>query len=270
MPELPEVETTRRGLEPMLAGARISGLCVREPRLRWPIDPKISDQVTDRDIRGIHRRAKYLLIELDQGYLMAHLGMSGSLRCLQQPVDPLRHDHYDLLLEGGTLVRYNDPRRFGSLHYTTDPAAHPLIRHLGPEPLCDQFTGDYLWRMAKGRKTAIKQLIMNSKVVVGIGNIYASEALHRSGIHPERAAGRISRERIDRLCAEIRSVLEQALLSGGTTLRDFVGSDGRPGYFRQSLLVYEREGEPCLSCAKPIRRRVTGQRATYFCASCQR
>jgi formamidopyrimidine-DNA glycosylase len=270
MPELPEVETIRRGLVPLVTESTISRLTIRERRLRWPIAPKLSGEVAGRRILALGRRGKYLLLELDRGCLMIHLGMSGSLRYLPEAGEPKRHDHYDIGLEGGALLRYNDPRRFGSLHFTSSPAEHPLLRHLGPEPLSDEFTGEYLWRRSRGRKTAIKPLIMNGEIVVGVGNIYANEALYRAGIHPLRAAGRISRPRLTALCDEIRAVLEDALRSGGTTLRDFVGSDGRPGYFRQSLSVYEREGEPCRGCGNPIRRKVIGQRASYFCPSCQR
>lgn len=270
MPELPEVETIRRGLVPLITESTISGLTVRESRLRWPIAPKLPGNVAGRRIASLRRRGKYLLLELDRGCLMIHLGMSGSLRYLPGDEPPRLHDHYDIGLAGGALLRYNDPRRFGSLLFTNAPDEHPLLRHLGPEPLEDEFTGDYLWHKSRGRKTAIKQLIMNGEIVVGVGNIYANEALHRAGIHPLRAAGRISRPRLAKLRDEIRAVLEDALRSGGTTLRDYVDSDGRPGYFRQSLSVYERENHPCPRCGNAIRRRTIGQRATYFCVTCQR
>lgn len=270
MPELPEVETTRRGLEPFVTDSTIRRLEVRETRLRWPIASELPKLVSGKRIVSLDRRAKYLLLQLEAGFLMVHLGMSGSLRFLPQADAPQKHDHYDLELESGGVLRYNDPRRFGSLHYTESPAHHPLIRDLGPEPLGGGFDVDYLYRVSRGRKAPIKQFIMNAHVVVGIGNIYANEALHRAAIHPGRPAGRISRARIERLCDEIRNVLEEALRSGGTTLRDFVGGDGKPGYFRQSLSVYERAGEPCRRCRAPIRRRVIGQRASYFCAACQR
>lgn len=270
MPELPEVETIRRGLAPLVETASIRRLAVRESRLRWPIAPGLDSRLAGRTIRSLGRRGKYLLIELDAACLVIHLGMSGSLRYLPAPETPRKHDHYDIELEGGALLRYNDPRRFGSLHLTDPAEEHPLLRDLGPEPLADSFTGDHLWRLGRGRKTAVKPFIMNGRVVVGVGNIYANEALFRAGIHPGRAAGRISGARYRRLGASIRAVLEDALRSGGTTLRDFVGSDGRPGYFRQSLAVYEREGEDCRICGRTIRRRVIGQRASYFCPTCQR
>jgi formamidopyrimidine-DNA glycosylase len=269
MPELPEVETTRRGLAPFVVAAEIARLTVRDARLRWPIRPEIRRKVQGCRISALSRRGKYLLLELDRGCLLIHLGMSGSLRYLPQAEAIGKHDHFDIELVGGALLRYNDPRRFGSLHFTGEPQSHPLLRELGPEPLDAGFSGDYLWQKSRGRRTAIKQFIMNGHVVVGVGNIYANEALYRAGIHPARQAGRISRQRLQRLHDEIRSVLEDALRSGGTTLRDFVGGDGRPGYFRQSLAVYEREGEPCLRSGHAIKRRVIGQRASYYCPGCQ-
>jgi len=270
MPELPEVETTRRGLEPLIVGQRVAQLAVREPRLRWPIEAAVARQSAGRLIAGLRRRGKYLLLELDDGCLLIHLGMSGSLRYLAQPAATMIHDHYDIELVGGSLLRYNDPRRFGSLQFTRDPASHPLLRELGPEPLGDSFDGDYLWHMSRGRRTAIKSFIMNGQIVVGVGNIYANEALYRADIHPGRAAGRIARRRYQRLAAAIRAVLEEALACGGTTLRDFVGGDGRPGYFRQALSVYEHDGAACRRCGQLIRRVVIGQRASYYCPRCQR
>ena len=270
MPELPEVETTRRGLAPFVVDTSIRQLTVREPRLRWPVAPGLAGDVAGRRIEALSRRGKYLLLELDRGCLLIHLGMSGSLRYLGRGEAIRTHDHFDIELESGGLLRYNDPRRFGSLHYTQEPALHPLLARLGPEPLGEAFTVEHLASEARGRRTAIKQLIMNGSVVVGVGNIYANEALYRAGIHPARAAGRVSRPRLERLRDEIRAVLEDALASGGTTLRDFVGGDGRPGYFRRSLSVYERNGSACKRCGTTIRRRVIGQRATYYCPACQR
>jgi formamidopyrimidine-DNA glycosylase len=270
MPELPEVETTRRYLAPHLIERTIARITVREARLRWPIPARIDDAVAGQRVRAINRRGKYLLLELDDNCLLIHLGMSGSLRFLPA-AEPLRvHDHFDIELEGGGLLRYNDPRRFGSLHMTRQPATHPLLRDLGPEPLAPEFSGDHLWRESRERRTPVKSLIMNGQVVVGVGNIYANEALFRAGIHPLRSASRISRTRYRKLGDAIRAVLEDALRSGGTTLRDYVGGDGKPGYFRQSLDVYERDGEPCKRCGTDIRRRVVGQRATYYCPRCQR
>lgn len=270
MPELPEVETTRRGLAALIAGRRIETLTIRERRLRWPIASDVRAKLAGQPIESIGRRGKYLIVNVPAGGLLVHLGMSGSLRFLDRDDVPGTHDHVDIRLVGGGLVRYNDPRRFGSMHFATEPHEHRLLRGLGPEPLGEEFTGRGLWLCSRGRRTAIKPFIMNASIVVGVGNIYANEALFAAGIHPARAAGRISRKRMDALVAGIRAVLEAALEQGGTTLRDFVGSDGRPGYFRQSLAVYERAGEPCRRCGSEIRRRVLGQRASYYCPRCQR
>lgn len=270
MPELPEVETTRRGLEPLIVGRRIETLSIRERRLRWPIARDLRAKLEGQQISKLARRGKYLIVHTQVGDLLVHLGMSGSLRFLAEPVPPGPHDHVDLGLAGGGLVRYNDPRRFGSMHFAPDARSHWLLRELGPEPLGDEFCGEYLWRSARGRRAAIKPFIMNAAIVVGVGNIYANEALFAAGIHPARAAGRVSLDRYESLVARIRAVLEAALEQGGTTLRDFVGSDGRPGYFRQSLTVYERADQPCRRCGAPIRRRVLAQRATYYCPRCQR
>jgi formamidopyrimidine-DNA glycosylase len=270
MPELPEVETTRRGVAPHLIGRIVDELCVRESRLRWPVDPGIAAQVRGGCVTAVDRRGKYLLIRFDHGSLLMHLGMSGSLRVIDDGSAPRRHDHLDIVLRDGPRLRFNDPRRFGSLHFSADPARHPLLAGLGPEPFDPAFSGAHLAAAARGRKAAIKTLIMNAAVVVGVGNIYANEALFGAGIHPARAAGRISIRRFDGLADSIRGVLAAAIECGGTTLRDFVGGDGKPGYFRQSLAVYERAGEPCRRCNTPITRRVLGQRATYYCPRCQR
>lgn len=270
MPELPEVETTRRGLEPLLVGRTIGRLAVREPRLRWPVPAELDGLLHGQPIVSLRRRAKYLLFDTPAGTLIAHLGMSGSMRYLAEPAPAAVHDHVDLELAGGGMLRYNDPRRFGSLHFSTDPETHPLLGELGPEPLGEAFDGDYLWRAARGRRVAIKPFLMNSRIVAGVGNIYANEALYRACIHPYRAAGRIARRRMSDLAAALRCVLEEAIGQGGTTLRDFVGSDGRPGYFRIALKAYERDGEPCGRCTTPIRHRPQSQRATYYCPRCQR
>jgi formamidopyrimidine-DNA glycosylase len=270
VPELPEVETTRRGIAPSLQGRRIERVVLRERRLRWSVPPGFERQLTGRRITGVDRRAKYLLIRTDGGTLIAHLGMSGSLRVLDSGLPPRPHDHLDLVLDSGRVLRLNDPRRFGSLHWTAgDPGAHPLLAGLGPEPLSPGFDGEYLWRRARGRRVAIKLFIMNAHVVVGVGNIYASEALFRAGIRPSAPAGRLSRVRMERLARAIRDVLSEAIRVGGTTLRDYVNPDGAPGYFRQKLFVYERAGEPCRRCRTPIRQRVLGQRSTYWCPACQ-
>ncbi|NJD30461.1 MAG: bifunctional DNA-formamidopyrimidine glycosylase/DNA-(apurinic or apyrimidinic site) lyase [Gammaproteobacteria bacterium] len=271
MPELPEVETTRRGIRPALRGRAVTGLVLREPRLRWPVDRRLERELPGQRVVDVRRRAKYLLIELERGTLIAHLGMSGSLRVLPADAPLLAHDHYDLLLDSGRCLRFNDPRRFGSLHWvTSDPDEHPLLAGLGPEPLDRGLTVDYLAAKARGRRVAIKQFLMDQRIVVGVGNIYASEALFRAGINPKRAAGRVARERLERLVAAVQAVLGEAIRQGGTTLRDYVSPDGTPGYFRQKLYVYERAGEPCRRCGTPIRQFTQGQRSTYFCPACQR
>lgn len=270
MPELPEVETTRRGILPVLRNQRIQTVTVREPRLRWRIPSDFASRLDGQRIADVQRRAKYLLIRLEQGTLIWHLGMSGSLRVLTAATAVIEHDHVDVLLESGHCLRFNDPRRFGSVHYTVDdPHDHPLLRQLGPEPLDDGFDGAYLARRAKGRKVAIKQFIMNAHVVVGVGNIYASEALFRAGIRPQRAAGRVPRAAFDKLADAIKQVLTEAIRSGGTTLRDYVDPSGMPGYFRQKLYVYERAGEPCRICRTPVKQIAQGQRSTYYCPKCQ-
>jgi formamidopyrimidine-DNA glycosylase len=269
LPELPEVETTRRGLAPHVRGRRVLALRVHEPRLRWPIDPHLPRKLRGQRIRRVARRAKYLLLELDSGTLLLHLGMSGNLRVVPRDTPRLPHDHFDLLLDSGHAVRFNDPRRFGSLLYTTDSRAHPLLKDLGPEPLGAGFDADYLWQITRGRRVALKQLLMNSHLVVGVGNIYASEALFRARIRPQRAARRLSRADAVRLVRAVRTVLALAIRAGGTTLRDYLGTDGAPGYFRQKLYVYERAGKPCRRCGTPIRALTQGQRSTYYCPSCQ-
>ena len=271
MPELPEVETTRLGIAPAILGHRITAVVVREPRLRWRIAEGLPDAAARQTVRNVRRRAKYLLIDLDHGSLILHLGMSGNLRVMDAKTAPIIHDHVDIVLETGQCLRFNDPRRFGSLHYTTaDPAEHPLLKRLAPEPLEDGFDGDYLTTTARGRKVTIKQFIMNSHVVVGVGNIYASESLFRAGIRPRRAAGRITREEMARLATAIKAVLQDAIKAGGTTLRDYVNPEGVSGYFRQKLFVYERAGEACRRCKTLIRQLRQGGRSTYFCPGCQR
>ncbi|HQW08360.1 MAG TPA: bifunctional DNA-formamidopyrimidine glycosylase/DNA-(apurinic or apyrimidinic site) lyase [Steroidobacteraceae bacterium] len=271
MPELPEVETTRRGIEPHVVGHCIRALLVHEPRLRWRVAADLPARVAGQKIRAAGRRAKFLLLELERGTLLLHLGMSGNLRVVPADAPRGKHDHIDLVLDSGELLRFNDPRRFGSLLFTTgDPAVHPLLAALAPEPLGDSFDADYLWRITRQRRVAVKQLIMNSRLVVGVGNIYASEALFRARIRPGREARRLSRPETAHLVRAIRRVLTNAVKAGGTTLRDYVGADGTPGYFRQQLDVYKREGQPCRRCRTPIRRRVQGQRATYWCPECQK
>jgi formamidopyrimidine-DNA glycosylase len=270
MPELPEVETTRRGIAPALLGRRVIDVIVRDRRLRWPIAVHVEAALQDQTVRQIGRRAKYLLISFDGGTMILHLGMSGSLRIVSADMPPREHDHWDLVLDSGKALRYHDPRRFGSVHWTpTDPLQHPLLARLAPEPLSDEFDGPYLFRATRKRAVAIKQLIMNSQLVVGVGNIYASEALFRAGISPRRAARRITRAQAAALARAIKDVLGDAIDIGGTTLRDYVNADGIPGYFRQKLFVYERSGQPCRVCRTPVKHIVQGQRSTYWCAECQ-
>jgi formamidopyrimidine-DNA glycosylase len=270
MPELPEVETTRRGLAPHVVGRTIARVDVREPRLRWPVAKSLPRALAGARIANLERRGKYLLFGTDAGTLLVHLGMSGSLRYLPAMRERGAHDHIDVHFADGGALRLNDPRRFGSFMLTTKPSAHPLLKNLGPEPLGDEFDADYLWRTSRKRRVAIKQHLMNGRVVVGVGNIYASEALFRAGIHPRRPAGRIARARFESLVVSVRDVLRDAIEDGGTTLRNFVGGNGEPGYFRGRLRVYERDGSPCANCGTRIERRVLGQRATYYCPRCQR
>ncbi|MDN3516834.1 bifunctional DNA-formamidopyrimidine glycosylase/DNA-(apurinic or apyrimidinic site) lyase [Aquisalimonas lutea] len=271
MPELPEVETTRRGIAPLIAGAEVVDAVVRDHRLRWPVPGDLAAQVRGRSVRGVDRRAKYLLVRLDDRTLIIHLGMSGSLQLVPAGRESGRHDHVDVVFSGGRVLRYTDPRRFGSFHVTAgDAADHPLLARLGPEPLEPAFTGDWLHRRSRGRRQAVKAFIMDAATVVGVGNIYAAEALFRAGIHPARAAGRIGSARYRRLAEAVRQVLSDAITAGGTTLRDFVDGDGRPGYFRQSLYVYGRAGAPCPACGRPLRLIRVGQRSTCYCSRCQR
>jgi formamidopyrimidine-DNA glycosylase len=246
-------------------------MIVRDRRLRWPIAAKLEMAVRGRRIVAVDRRAKYLLIRLETGSLIVHLGMSGSLRLIGATTPPKSHDHWDLVLDSGQALRFHDPRRFGSLHWTQeDPALHPLLKNLAPEPLSGAFNGEYLFRVTRRRAVAIKQLIMNSRLVVGVGNIYASEALFRAGISPRRAAGRITKAQAQKLSRAIKAVLTAAIKIGGTTLRDYVNADGEAGYFRQKLFVYERAGARCRVCRSVVRQFTQGQRSTYWCATCQR
>lgn len=271
MPELPEVETTRRGIESSVVGHVIEQIVVREPRLRWRVPRNLPQLAAGQRVERLSRRAKYLVFELERGSMILHLGMSGSLRVMPASTVPIAHDHVDIVMDSGVCLRFNDPRRFGSLLWTdADPLTHALLKSLAPEPLSAQFDGEYLARAAKGRRVAIKQLIMNSQVVVGVGNIYASEALFRAGIRPRRYAGRLTRAEFDALVQSIKEVLQDAIREGGTTLRDYINPEGMPGYFRQKLFVYERTADPCRVCRTPIRHLVQGQRSTYFCPQCQK
>jgi formamidopyrimidine-DNA glycosylase len=271
MPELPEVETTARGIAPHVTDRTITRLMVHEPRLRWRIHRKLSGWAQGQRIHRVSRRAKYLLLQLDDGHLMVHLGMSGSLRVLPIRTARETHDHFDVELDSGWMLRFNDPRRFGSLHHLTgDPGKHPLLRELAPEPLEEGFDGDYLHAALRRRSVAVKLAIMNSQLVVGVGNIYASEALFRARIRPRRQARSLKREEVARLARSVRAVLKMAIRVGGTTLRDYVGADGNPGYFRQKLYVYERNGKPCRVCQGPVKQFTQGQRSTYYCPACQK
>ncbi|MES9965226.1 MAG: bifunctional DNA-formamidopyrimidine glycosylase/DNA-(apurinic or apyrimidinic site) lyase [Candidatus Sedimenticola sp. 20ELBAFRAG] len=269
MPELPEVETTRRGIAPHIEGKPIRGVVIRQPKLRWPIPGNLARSLRGESVIRVKRRAKYLLLETSKGHLILHLGMSGSLRILPPGTPPESHDHFDLVFDDCCL-RLRDPRRFGAVLWTgKDPAEHELIAHLGPEPLSDRFDGDYLYRLSRSRRGAVKNFVMDGKVVVGVGNIYASESLFTSGIHPNRAANRISEARYRKLADNIKSILTAAIAQGGTTLRDFQREDGKPGYFAQELKVYGRTGEPCPNCGRTISQRTIGQRSSYFCSHCQ-
>ncbi len=269
MPELPEVETSRRGIEPHVLGRTVRGVIVRDRRLRWPVPKELERTLTGQQVLAVRRRAKYLLFDFERGSLILHLGMSGSLRIVSADTPPQAHDHVDLCFDGQCL-RLRDPRRFGALLWTTgDPLEHPRLRELGPEPLSETFDGDYLYRRARGRRLAIKSLLMTGSVVVGVGNIYANEALFLAGIRPDRASGRISRTRCERLAKAVKQVLSQAIAAGGTTLRDFIREDGQPGYFRHALQVYDRAGLPCPGCGADLQGKRIGQRATVFCAHCQ-
>lgn len=270
MPELPEVETTRRGIEPWMRGRSVTGVVVRQPKLRWPVPSEIS-RLQGQQVRKLTRRGKYILLHTDAGVAIVHLGMSGSLRIVEAGLEPRKHDHFDLLLDSGRAVRYHDPRRFGALLWTEEePRQHALLKNLGLEPLGDEFDGDYLYRLSRSRKVSVKEFIMNARIVVGVGNIYASESLFLAGIDPRRAAGRVSHERYLRLAQAIRQILAYAIECGGTTLRDFVREDGTPGYFQLELKVYDRVGQPCRTCQTQIKQIVQGQRSTWFCPVCQR
>jgi formamidopyrimidine-DNA glycosylase len=270
MPELPEVETTRRGIEPYLTGARIKDIIIRQRKLRWPIPRQLEKELTGQQVRSVTRRGKYLLLNTDSGTAIIHLGMSGSLQIIKNNKCAGPHDHVDLQLNNKTILRFTDPRRFGCLLWTrSDPLKHKLLRNLGPEPLSDNFNSDYIFKQARGRKLNIKAFLMNSHIVVGVGNIYANESLFMAGIHPKRAAGRISLHRYQLLVDAVKEILKDSIKLGGTTLKDFVDSNGKPGYFQQTLRVYGRGGEPCKQCSNPLKEIRLGQRSTIYCTNCQ-
>ncbi|HEX7965591.1 MAG TPA: bifunctional DNA-formamidopyrimidine glycosylase/DNA-(apurinic or apyrimidinic site) lyase [Gammaproteobacteria bacterium] len=271
MPELPEVETARRGIAPHLVGHRVTAVVVRDRRLRWPVPAALLKELPGQRIEDVARRGKYLLLKTRAGTALLHLGMSGSLRITSRDTPPLKHDHVDLVMDTGKALRLRDPRRFGALLWTRDdPGKHKLLRGLGPEPLGDELDGEYLFEASRGRKVAVKQFIMDSHVVVGVGNIYASESLFLAAIKPQRAAGRVSRKEYAALARGIKKVLTASIKAGGTTLRDFAREDGEPGYFSQRLRVYDRAGERCYRCGGTIAAKATGQRMTYWCPDCQR
>ena len=269
MPELPEVEVTRRGLAPQLTGRRISGVSVREPRLRWPV-PRDVLGLAGRTVKTIRRRGKYLLVDCGDGHLILHLGMSGSLRVLPPGTPPQKHDHFDLVL-GDRVLRLRDPRRFGAVLWTSgDADAHPLLAHLGIEPLSRSLTPARLHALTRGNRIAIKNFLMDGRRIVGVGNIYASESLFRAGISPRKRSGKLSLQECSRLSKAIKATLQSAIRAGGSTLRDFVGADGGSGYAQQRHYVYDRAGKNCRRCRTPIRKLQQGQRSTYYCPTCQR
>ncbi|WP_353979885.1 bifunctional DNA-formamidopyrimidine glycosylase/DNA-(apurinic or apyrimidinic site) lyase [Salinicola endophyticus] len=271
MPELPEVETTRRGIAPHVEGREIVEVIVRSRSLRVPVPVDLEAALIGARFGELARRAKYLLLPVGDRSLLWHLGMSGSLRLARVGDLPKKHDHVDVVVEGGAILRYHDPRRFGFVDWLApDVASDPRLARLGPEPLSPDFDGARLYTLSRGRRAAIKPFIMDNAVVVGVGNIYASEALFMAGIDPRRAAGRVSRERYARLAEAIKTVLAAAITQGGTTLRDFVSGSGEPGYFAQRLNVYGRGGEPCRECGHLLRQVTLGQRASVYCPICQR
>jgi|TARA_B110000116_G_scaffold49156_1_gene41023 formamidopyrimidine-DNA glycosylase len=270
MPELPEVETTRAGISPHIQGQTLRQVVIRDARLRWPVPSNLAEKVVGKPLRRVLRRGKYLLFEFDHGAIIGHLGMTGSMRMVAHDEPPAYHDHVDLVFSAMTL-RYRDPRRFGCILWQDNPVmAHTLLASLGPEPLSDTFDSAHLVSVCKGKKQAIKSLIMDSKKVVGVGNIYANEALFMAGINPHRQAGRISAVRLGKLVVSCKKVLSAAIKQGGTTLRDFVDSEGKPGYFKQQLQVYGRAGQACVVCNQPLTESRLGQRSTVYCQRCQR
>ncbi len=270
MPELPEVETTLRGIEPHIDGQIISNVIIRNKNLRWPVPGTLKKNLVGQKLKQLQRRGKYILLFTDNGTVILHLGMSGSLRICDAKTTPEKHDHVDIEFKNGKVLRYRDPRRFGCVLWTSKPVEeHKLISPMGPEPLTDEFDGDYLHAKSRKRKNNVKGFIMDSKIVTGVGNIYASEALFRAGILPSRQSGRVSKERYQLLAKCIKEVLSEAIKQGGTTLKDFTRADGKPGYFKQSLKVYDRAGLNCIVCKQKIKQKTLNQRSTYYCSQCQ-
>ncbi len=271
MPELPEVVVTLRGVSPHILGKQVESVTVREPRLRWPVTEGLPTLLAGQVLQDGRQRGKYMLFRFAHGHVMIHLGMSGNLRIVTAATPAGKHDHVDITFVDGTVLRYSDPRRFGTIQWLEGlPEEHPLLRHLGPEPFDEDFCGDYLYQRSRGRKVPVKQFIMDSKIVVGVGNIYANESLFHAGIRPTLSAGRVARGRYEVLAGQVKAVLTSAIEQGGTTLRDFVGGDGKPGYFKQQLYVYGRAGESCLNCGAELKEIRQGQRSTVYCPGCQR
>ncbi|TQV88961.1 bifunctional DNA-formamidopyrimidine glycosylase/DNA-(apurinic or apyrimidinic site) lyase [Aliikangiella coralliicola] len=270
MPELPEVETSCRGIEPFCVDQQITRIKVRQPKLRWPVDADLARKLKGKTILKVERRGKYMLLQTGRAALMIHLGMSGSLRIVESSVEAAKHDHIDVHLSNGKIIRYNDPRRFGSFIYNTEGNAHPLLNKLGVEPLSADFNSDYLYAVCQQRKVSIKTLIMNSNIVVGVGNIYAQESLFMSSINPKKAANKISRKRIESLVVAIKHVLAEAIKAGGSSLKDFTSAEGKPGYFQHAHQVYGRGGEACNQCGTTLKQIVISQRSTVYCGNCQR
>ena len=270
VPELPEVETTLRGIAPHIEGLRLKDSVVRQTKLRWPVDTKHIDALIDQKLAGLSRRGKYLLFHFPKATALWHLGMSGSLRIVTPQTPAQKHDHIDWRFGRNTVLRFHDPRRFGALVITdAPPNEHSLLNHLGPEPLSDDFSADYLFGQSRKRKQAVKTWLMDAQMVVGVGNIYANESLYNAGIHPLKAAGKLTRKQCNKLYEEVTKVLQDAIHRGGTTLRDFVGGDGKPGYFAQELKVYGKGGAPCLQCGKALTEKMLNQRTTVYCTRCQ-
>ena len=270
MPELPEVETTRRGITPHIESKRVNQVVIRQPSLRWPVPKELPEYLQRRQLLSISRRGKYLLFQFTHGHMIIHLGMSGSLRIVKSSDSPRKHDHIDIIFSGQRCLRFHDPRRFGAVLWTTeDPHKHKLLSHLGPEPLSPNFDADHLFQKSRKRNKDIKSFIMDSKVVVGVGNIYANESLFDAGIRPTKAAGKVTYKQYDKLVTAIKKVLERSITQGGTTLRDFVGGDGQPGYFVQQLNVYGRDGMACKVCSTPLKAIRQAQRISVYCPQCQ-
>jgi formamidopyrimidine-DNA glycosylase len=271
MPELPEVETTLRGIESFVLKQKIADIIIRHHGLRWPVPSEIKHTLLGQAFQSISRRGKYLLFSAPNGTLIVHLGMSGSLRILTEALTPKKHDHVDIVFDNQTFLRFTDPRRFGAVLWTTEnPELHALIKNLGPEPFSETFTGKYLWERAQKRKVAVKAFLMDSKIVVGVGNIYATEALFEAGINPKKAAGKIKLAEYNVLVKAVIKILKDAIKQGGTTLKDFVGGDGKKGYFRIKLKAYGRGGKPCVQCGTELKEIRLGQRSTVYCPKCQR